>query len=314
VREIDRVEQRADLDCQMNVGLLYTPVSIYQMTRGALVLWVGVFSVIFLHRNLYLFHWLSLVTVMTGVLIVGLSGTILKESPPGLLDYIPHTLGLSPDAIAPKIGGSSEATLLLAKGDEDVSETITALLGVLLILFAQFFTAGQFVLEEKIMSKYSVEPLMAVGYEGFFGLTVTLAAQVLLHFVYGRTKDGRGGYFDMANGWSQMINSPAILWSSFAIALSIALFNFFGLSVTRNISATARSTIDTCRTIGIWVASLTLGWEVFRPLSGGLQILGFILLCYGTLVSAEVSVDCLAIPLTIALARSSIRLSDRPNS
>ena len=314
MREIDRVEQRADLDCQMNVGLLYTPVSIYQMTRGALVLWVGVFSVIFLHRNLYLFHWLSLVTVMTGVLIVGLSGTILKESPPGLLDYIPHTLGLSPDAIAPKIGGSSEATLLLAKGDEDVSETITALLGVLLILFAQFFTAGQFVLEEKIMSKYSVEPLMAVGYEGFFGLTVTLAAQVLLHFVYGRTKGGRGGYFDMANGWSQMINSPAILWSSFAIALSIALFNFFGLSVTRNISATARSTIDTCRTIGIWVASLTLGWEVFRPLSGGLQILGFILLCYGTLVSAEVSVDCLAIPLTIALARSSIRLSDRPNS
>jgi hypothetical protein len=28
----------------MNVGLLYTPVSIYQMTRGALVLFVGVLS------------------------------------------------------------------------------------------------------------------------------------------------------------------------------------------------------------------------------------------------------------------------------
>lgn len=270
----------------MNVGLLYTPVSIYQMTRGALVLWVGVFSVIFLHRKLYLFHWLSLVTVMTGVLIVGLSGSILKESPPGLLASVPHALGISPDAVAPKIDESSKAVSLLAKGDEDVSDTITALLGVLLILFAQFFTAGQFVLEEKIMSKYSVEPLMAVGYEGFFGLTVTLFAQVLLHFVYGRTKDGRGGYFDMTNGWSQMINSPAVLWSSFAIALSIALFNFFGLSVTRNVSATARSTIDTCRTIGIWIASLTLGWEIFRPLSGGLQILGFVLLCYGTLVSA----------------------------
>ncbi len=35
----------------MNVGLLFTPVSIYQMTRGALVLWVGVFSVIFLRRT-----------------------------------------------------------------------------------------------------------------------------------------------------------------------------------------------------------------------------------------------------------------------
>lgn len=262
----------------MNVGLLFTPVSIYQMTRGALVLWVGVFSVIFLHRHLLLYHWLSLVTVMTGVLVVGISGTILKESPSTLLASVPHTLGLSSDAIAPLGLGS-------LKGDEDLPETVGALLGVLLILFAQLFTAAQFVLEEKIMSRYSVEPLMAVGYEGFFGLTMTLSVQVLLHYVYGRTKDGRGGYFDMTTGWTQMTHSPTVLWSSVAIALSIALFNFFGLSVTRNVSATARSTIDTCRTIGIWAVSLTLGWEVFRPLSGGLQIMGFALLCYGTLVS-----------------------------
>ena len=38
-------------------------------------------------------------------------------------------------------------------------ETLQAFLGVLLILFAQLFTAGQFVLEEKIMGRYSVEPL-----------------------------------------------------------------------------------------------------------------------------------------------------------
>jgi hypothetical protein len=41
----------------MNVGLLYTPVSIYQMTRGALVLFVGVFSVLFLHRGLYVYQY-----------------------------------------------------------------------------------------------------------------------------------------------------------------------------------------------------------------------------------------------------------------
>lgn len=71
----------------MNVGLLYTPVSIYQMTRGALVLFVGVLSVVFLHRHLRFYQsvlfislllvscvdprllplrWLSLVTVMLG--------------------------------------------------------------------------------------------------------------------------------------------------------------------------------------------------------------------------------------------------------
>jgi hypothetical protein len=55
-------------------------------------------------------------------------------------------------------------------------------------------------------------------------------------------------------------------------------FNFFGLSVTRTVSATSRSTIDTCRTLFIWVVSLGLGWETFK----WLQVLGFALLVYGT--------------------------------
>jgi hypothetical protein len=55
-------------------------------------------------------------------------------------------------------------------------------------------------------------------------------------------------------------------------------FNFFGLSVTRTVSATARSTIDTCRTLFIWIVSLGLGWESFK----WLQVLGFALLVYGT--------------------------------
>lgn len=261
----------------MNVGLLFTPVSIYQMTRGALVLWVGIFSVIFLHRQLHLFQWLCLMLVMLGVSIVGLSGSVLN---PGNSSLVATTPAIAHESIA-----ASPASLFTSgKGDEELPQTVGALLGVLLILFAQLFTASQFVLEEKIMGRYSVEPLLAVGMEGIFGLTTTLAAQIALHFIYGRTPDGKGGYFDMAAGWHQIINTPIVFYSSFAIALSIALFNFFGLSVTRNVSATARSTIDTCRTLGIWVVSLSLGWEVFRPLSGGLQVIGFILLCYGTLV------------------------------
>ena len=55
-------------------------------------------------------------------------------------------------------------------------------------------------------------------------------------------------------------------------------FNFFGISVTRSVSATARSTIDTCRTLFIWLVSLGLGWETFK----WLQVLGFVLLVYFT--------------------------------
>lgn len=61
-------------------------------------------------------------------------------------------------------------------------------------------------------------------------------------------------------------------------------FNFFGLSVTRTVSATARSTIDTCRTLFIWIVSLALGWETFK----WLQIIGFALLVYGTFLFNDI--------------------------
>lgn len=57
-------------------------------------------------------------------------------------------------------------------------------------------------------------------------------------------------------------------------------FNFFGLSVTRTVSATSRSTIDTSRTLFIWIVSLALGWETFK----WLQVVGFALLVYATFV------------------------------
>jgi hypothetical protein len=110
-----------------------------------------------------------------------------------------------------------------------------------------------------------------------------------LHFSIGT------GYFNAREGLYQMTHSRAIAVSSVLIMISIGYvlncifchdtlltcdsgFNFFGLSVTRTVSATSRSTIDTCRTLFIWVVSLGLGWETFK----WLQVLGFALLVYGT--------------------------------
>jgi len=51
------------------------------------------------------------------------------------------------------------------------------------------------------------------------------------------------------------------------------------------VSAAARSTIDSCRTLGIWLVSLGLGWEKFR---WG-QVIGFGILVYGTFVFNEIA-------------------------
>lgn len=134
------------------------------------------------------------------------------------------------------------------------------------------------------MTAYSVPPLRAVGLEGIFGLATTLIGMPILHVLVGAKSAGRGGYFDMRAGWSQIISHATIAWSCVAIAFSIALFNFSGLAVTRSVSATARSVVDTSRSIGIWCFSLLVGWERFR----GLQLVGFALLVLGSFTYNEI--------------------------
>jgi drug/metabolite transporter (DMT)-like permease len=257
----------------MNVGLLFVAASIYQMTRGALVLFVGLFSVIFLKRKLYLYHWFSLFIVVLGVGIVGLAGALFtgdKNSPTA--EKLHHSHKDKADMLHLLMVRAVAATKAVAP---DVVRTIV---GILLIAFAQIFTATQFVTEEWILENYALEPLRVVGWEGIFGFCVTIVAQTILHFTVGVSRKGRGGYFDAEAGYDQVLHNRLIAVSSVLIMISIGGFNFFGLSVTRSISATSRSIIDTCRTLFIWIVSLGLGWESFK----WLQVLGFALLVYGT--------------------------------
>ena len=258
----------------MNVGLLFVAASIYQMTRGALVLFVGVFSVIFLRRRLFAYQWSALVFVVIGVGLVGLAGAIAPN----------------PQA-KPEPRSTVDATMLMARAvTEQVKNTakrpeaLQTIIGVLMIAGAQIFTATQFVLEEWILEKYTIEPLKVVGWEGVFGFLVTMLGMAILHFTIGRTARGQYGYFDAVEAWREITHYKAIAVSSVLIMISIGGFNFFGLSVTRSISATSRSTIDTCRTLFIWIVSLALHWETFK----WLQIVGFVLLVYGTFLFNDI--------------------------
>ncbi|KEF58477.1 uncharacterized protein A1O9_06403 [Exophiala aquamarina CBS 119918] len=251
----------------MNVGLLFVAASIYQMTRGALVLFVGLFSVLFLKRRLFLYHWLSLFIVVLGVALVGLAGAIYSgdKNSPSKVDQ-PELLHTSLHAIRTVVVQASETPVL------------RTILGIFLIAFAQIFTATQFCLEEWILENYALEPLKVVAWEGLFGFMVTILLQIILHFTIGVSAKGKYGFFDAEEGYRQMFTNRTIGITSLAIMVSIGGFNFFGLSVTRSISATSRSIIDTCRTLFIWIVSLGLGWETFK----WLQVAGFALLVYGT--------------------------------
>ena len=82
---------------------------------------------------------------------------------------------------------------------------------------------------------------------------------------------------DALDAFCQIGHQPLIILALLGNTISIAFFNFAGISVTKEISATTRMVLDSLRTVVIWAASLMLGWESFH----GLQVLGFIILLVG---------------------------------
>lgn len=211
----------------MNLGLMFTSASIFQMLRGSMVIFTGIISCIFLNTKYTLNQWLSLLVIFLGITVVG----------------------------------SSHFT-----GQED-----NTFLGVVLIVSAQIFSASQYVIEEIILIKYNVEPLLAVGLEGVFGIILMTIISIILQFTY---------VIDTLKGLNQLISYPSLFLPSLGIVLSISLFNWFGLCITKNISSTSRATIDICRTLIIWCVSLSLQWETFK----WLQIIGFAIMICGIFI------------------------------
>lgn len=194
----------------MNAGLLFVAASIYQMTRGALVLFVGLFSVVFLKRYLGPWKWTSLFVVVLGVAIVGLAGALANQDKSSDL----------PDDAAP--GESKDLLIsrlfLLARDGVSIMAEPTAaqtVIGVFMIAGAQIFTASQFVLEESIMSTYSMDPIVVVGWEGIFGFLVTLIGMGVLDVAIGT------GYFNAREAFRQVFTNKQIAVASFLIMISI---------------------------------------------------------------------------------------------
>ena len=145
-----------------------------------------------------MFQWLSLLGVVLGVAIVGLAGAIYSSD-------------------RDKVSAGHMAQVASDAG----SNAALAVVGVLLIAGAQIFTATQFVLEEWILENSPIEPIRVVGWEGIFGFLVTLLGMLILHIAIGITDAGRGGYFDMVEGWKQVTSRRELSVSSILIMISI---------------------------------------------------------------------------------------------
>ena len=72
--------------------------------------------------------------------------------------------------------------------------------------------------------------------------------------------------------------------------LSIAFFNFSGLTISKNASATSRTIVDTLRTIVVWSFFLVMPFvpEETKETFSWLQLVGFLILILGGLIYNEI--------------------------
>jgi drug/metabolite transporter (DMT)-like permease len=216
----------------MYAGLTFTYASSFQMLRGAVIIFTAAFSIIFLKRKLFVIHYAGCLVVLLGLILVGLSNVLYKDA-----------------------------------GDSNASNP---LVGDLMIVAAQVIAAAQMVIEEKVVGKHDVHPLLAVGFEGMWGFSMLSCLLFVFYHVPNPYPDVPGNRFeDAIDAFHQLGNDHILLLAMMGNLISIAFFNFCGISVTKVLSATTRMVLDSVRTGVIWIFALAVGWEKFNFLMFG---------------------------------------------
>ena len=262
-------------------GLTYLTTSMYQMMRGLELFFVCLWSRIFLKNPVYRHAFLGIGTLIVGLVIVGVNSIVFK------------------------------------KGSEGVAKD--PLVGIILMCTSQFFSSTEYVFQEKFIKHYDVHPFQLVGFEGLWGSIMYAILLIFFQFLSdcsGWDKDIQEGicfYYYETHGitfngtnytyyndtiahiedtdyaFQQMGAEAAVLIVYIFYIVSIALYNIVGINLTKLVSSTARAVVDTVRTVFIWLFFLIWGpvpgtKETFYPL----QLFGFVLLVFGTLVYNEI--------------------------
>jgi len=249
----------------MGMGFMRNP-GFNQMLRATPIVFCGLLSRIFLGRKLLFHHWLGIIVIWLGLIIKAIpdvaAGFATHDDfpillPPDLNDWNACNVHLGPymnltdgTTPSPEIAGSSTAN--------DV------LIGILITLVGEFFHGCQFFYEELVIGKYNLPVLKCVAYEGLNGAVTLLILLWPMYYIkmpeaFGLGPDHR--MEDIFNAFKMTFNGGPenggwLLAWTIGCMFSIAVFNFSGMSVTKELSATTRAVIDQIRIVIIWLCFL----------------------------------------------------------
>ncbi len=256
------------------VSMLFISASVWQMLRGSMIIYTAILSVIFLKRRLSQQHVTGLLIAFLGLSMVGLSAYLDSESSELYNVFV--------------------GTVLFDRFRD--TDSSLALFGILLTVLSQLCSAVQVVVEEAMLktgNRYSTpSPSRVVAYEGLWGLLIMIAVLYVMQNVPG---DDHGSYENSIDSIEKMKNNSFLSFLVFIYCVSIALFNQCGMAVSKYLSSLHRTLIDSLRATVVWGVQLLMYYGFHSTAYGvawtnnsWLQLLGFILLVFGTLIYNEV--------------------------
>jgi hypothetical protein len=132
------------------------------------------------------------------------------------------------------------------------------LAGIILIILGNAINALTLVIEEVILTKYSMPVERLVGVEGIYGICFEFIWGMFFTYTLCFSEDlcGKQHYVaDYALGFQDWIlGGPAMFILGWLSILTITFFNYGGMLLTQNVSNVFRAIWDSCKTILVWVS------------------------------------------------------------
>jgi hypothetical protein len=105
-----------------------------------------------------------------------------------------------------------------------------------------------------------------LSFTGLFGTIILVLLMLPMYFIHVPSAFSSNPLHrleDAIDAFRQMIYEPLIVVALSASLICIPFFNYAGVSVTKHMSSTTRTVIDSVRTPIIWTVSLLVGWQRF---------------------------------------------------
>lgn len=234
-----------------NVGLMYVTVSVFQLMKCTVIIFVAILKAFVLKDRVSSYMWVGIGINTVAVFLVGMTS--------------------------------------FGDADEQVNNvTNNPAVGILMIVLSCLVQSGQYVFEERIMDE-SCQPLVVVGMEGLWGfMFTTFIVYPIAYFVPG---NDLGSYERFDDAWTMLQGNTGAQVVALLYVFVILGYNVFAVLVTYLLNSIWHAILDNFRPISVWGTDLLIFYVFTNGNFGEawtawswLQLGGMLLLLCGTAI------------------------------